>query len=131
MYLPNEETITSEKTYKYDNSASEYQWEYPFCLEFDIKQTEGSGNEFRIRAYQNNSTGTTASVRDLNAIGISDNEFHHIKWTILQNKVIEQLDGGVEREFTKNFTENLKVNFTKYNSTNVSATVKNLRIYPI
>lgn len=131
LYLPNEETITFEKTYKYDASASDYQWEYPFCLEFDIKQTQGSGNEFRIRAYQENSSNINALVRDLTTIGISDNEYHHIKWTISQNKVIEQLDDGVEREFTKNFTGNLKVNFTRYNSTNVSATVKNLRIYPI
>ena len=131
LYLPNEETITSEKTYKYDNSASDYQWEYPFCLEFDIKQTQGSGNEFRIRAYQQNSSNINSVARDLNTMGISDNEYHHVKWTVSQNKVIEQIDYGVEREFTKNFTENLKVNFTRYNSTNVSATVKNLRIYPI
>lgn len=130
LYIPNEQNITSSKEYKKPNVSGNFTWDYPLCVEFDVQSLENPSNH-RFRVYQDNSTNINAWVSDLASLGISDNDYHHLKVEVYQDKIITYLDDNNPVTTTKSFSDLLRVNFVQYGSLTPSTNVKNFVIYPI
>ncbi|MBQ6220290.1 MAG: hypothetical protein IJJ47_11205 [Methanosphaera sp.] len=67
-------------------------------------------------------------VDTLTQYGISDTKYHHVNVTILQNKYSVVVDNVMVINKDTNFTDKLRVNFTR-TDTSSSSKVKNMVIY--
>ena len=127
LYNLPETVITTGKEYFLSNENSHYDFEVPFKIEYDIANITNPSN-FRFRVYQKDGAANQAMVDTLTQYGISDTKYHHVNVTILQNKYSVVVDNVMVINKDTNFTDKLRVNFTR-TDTSSSSKVKNMVIY--
>lgn len=121
--------LTGGKNYVKSPSDDGYDWEVPVCAEFDIASVTNPSN-FRFRLYERNTSSENSIIYTLSQMGITDNDYHHVKIVAYENRGLIYVDGNNVSNLPKTFITLVRINFTTINAGG-SSNVKNFMIYTV